>query len=273
MIIGCLGKGGSGKSSVATALIHTAERLGYSTLAIDADHNMDLLFNLMGEVSDMPYLGSRRAEIVRLLGVEPGERLFARVLREPRHSISLANNDPLLALAARERSSGHWLMAAGPHTEEVQRGSACSHVLANVLKAILPLLALKEREVAVVDSTAGMDMVGSGISVGMDLCYVVCEPTIHSTKTAKQIAEGLGWFGVPYRFILNKVQHEDQKKQAEEWLGAPPLYTLAFAADEAVNASVFEEMLVYAQTFAKAESGQAVRLARVEKALHRAVEK
>ncbi len=269
MIIGCLGKGGSGKSTVATALTRGLRADGYATLAIDADHNMDLLFNVLGEPEAFPYLGEHRQELKDLFGMIPNEKLLARLAREPRIQIRLRENDPVLRLLAKEITPRFWLMAAGPHTEEVQLGQACSHVLASGLKLILPSLVLEEKEAVIVDSTAGMDMVGSGIAAGMDLAYIVTEPTIHATKTAKQIAAGLDWFGTPHVFVLHKAQNPEQADQAAAWLGEPPVFVLSFSGAADANATIYQEMVRYAAAFAHEHGGNEVRRARAIKASQR----
>ncbi len=272
MIIGCLGKGGSGKSTVATALTRTLQAGGYTALAIDADHNMDLLFNVLGEPDAFPYLGERRQELKDLVGMAPNEKLLARLAREPRIQIRLREDDAVLRLFAKEIAPRFWLMAAGPHTDEVRLGQACSHVLASGLKLILPGLVLGQKEAVVVDSTAGMDMVGSGIAAGMDLAYIVTEPTVHATKTAKQIAAGLDWFGTPHVFVLNKVQYPEQVDQASAWLGEAPLFVLSFSGDAETNATIFQEMTRYAATFAQEHGGNDVRFARALAAARRGVD-
>ncbi len=269
MIIGCLGKGGSGKSTVATALTRALQADGYATLAIDADHNMDLLFNVVGEPEAFPYLGEHRQELKELVGMTAGEKLSARLTREPRIQIRLRTDDPVIRLLAKEIRPRFWLMAAGPHTEEVQSGQACSHVLASGLKLVLPGLVLDEKEAVVVDSTAGMDMVGSGIAAGMDLAYIVTEPTVHATKTAKQIAAGLDWFGTPHVFVLNKAQNPTQVDQAAAWLGEAPLFVLSFSGDPEANATIHQEMVRYAAAFAREHGGNEVRFARALAAARR----
>ena len=47
MRVAFLGKGGSGKSTMATAFVQELRSRGMQVLAIDADHNMDLSYNLV----------------------------------------------------------------------------------------------------------------------------------------------------------------------------------------------------------------------------------
>jgi CO dehydrogenase nickel-insertion accessory protein CooC1 len=63
MIIGVLGKGGSGKSTVSTNLVKfLASKKEHTVLAIDADHNMDITYNL-GVTEEFPYLGGSMSDL------------------------------------------------------------------------------------------------------------------------------------------------------------------------------------------------------------------
>lgn len=273
MIIGCMGKGGSGKSTVATGLVRAAHAQNRKTLAIDADHNMDLVFNLVGEATDFPFLGSHRDAIRSTAQLQSGETYRQRFIRGgdlPTFTFDPA--DEVTQTVTREVVPGLRLMAAGPHTDEVKQGHACSHVLASPLKWYLPNLQDNPEQAIIIDSTAGMDMVGSGIGAGMDLVYIVAEPTIHSTKTAKQIAEGLKWFNVPHVFVVNKVQRPEQVDQAAQWLGEAPMFVLSFAADAQENETIFGEMIRYAEAFARSSGGAAVRRARAAQGIEDGVD-
>jgi CO dehydrogenase nickel-insertion accessory protein CooC1 len=273
MIIGCMGKGGSGKSTVATGLVRVAHAQSRKTLAIDADHNMDLVFNLMGETADFPFLGSHRDTIRSTAQLYPGETYRERFIRGGvLPEFMLDPVDAVTQSVTREILPGLRLMAAGPHTDEVRQGHACSHVLASPLKWYLPNLHDGAEQAIIIDSTAGMDMVGSGIAVGMDLVYIVAEPTIHSTKTAKQIAEGLKWFNVPHVFVVNKVQQPEQVDQAAQWLGEAPMFVLSFTADAQENETIFGEMIRYAEAFARSSGGAAVRRARAAQGIQDGVD-
>ena len=71
-IIGFLGKGGSGKSTMSTLLTKYLLETGNKVLAIDADHNMDFSFNM--EVKEnIPYFGKSINHIKDFIGLEKDE--------------------------------------------------------------------------------------------------------------------------------------------------------------------------------------------------------
>lgn len=204
MIIAFLGKGGAGKSTMATALVRHWVNDGKSVLAIDADHNMDLSYNLGAE--PRTFLGNDPYSIKRFIGLLESAT-FAEAHAEAQEkgiAFSIEPADDFTRSITTEVSPSLRLITAGPHTDIVRSGEHCSHSLAAPLKVYLPLLRLKENEVVVVDERAGTDPVATGILKGVDLAVIVREPTVHSRRVAEQIAHELNLAHVPYLVVDNK---------------------------------------------------------------------
>jgi CO dehydrogenase maturation factor len=200
-----LGKGGSGKSTMATALVRALRARGIRVLAIDADHNMDLSFNLGADPS--LFLGADPDLIKEHLGVARSGTFAAALVkgRGDGAAFALSPADAFTARVSAEIEDGLRLMTAGPHTDRVRSQEACSHSLAAPLKAYLPLLRLAEDEAVVIDERAGTDPVATGILAGVDLAVIVREPTVHSRRVAEQVARELGIANVPHLVVDNKV--------------------------------------------------------------------
>jgi CO dehydrogenase maturation factor len=208
MKIAFLGKGGSGKSTMATALVRELVARGMRVLAIDADHNMDLSYNLIDNTSNEPslFLGSDPDGIKEHVG-SPRTDTYANTLKmakEKSLAFTLSPADKYTSSISIELDKNLRLITAGPHTDRVRSQEACSHSLAAPLKVYLPLLRLNPNEAVVMDERAGTDPVATGILSGIDLAVIVREPTINSTRVAEQIKKELQLAQIPHIIVENK---------------------------------------------------------------------
>lgn len=224
MILGFLGKGGSGKSSVSTQMALYLNQQGKSVLAIDADHNMDLSYNLSGGgVPKVKYISQSLNTFRIAIGLSANDKSSEAFVSGIDARFNLSPLSPEIDEFSIQLESGVRLMVAGEQTDEVLYGKSCSHTLTTPLKIFLPLLELTEKEAVVVDEKAGADGVSTGIVSGIDVGIIVCEPAIHSIKTAKQIAELMNFYGTPHVVVANKVASSEDKDFITEQLGAEPV--------------------------------------------------
>lgn len=204
MIIGFMGKGGSGKSTASHRFAMWCAVEGMRVLAIDADHNMDLAARF-GKTDKGNCFGGTVGELLTMAQTEKYEDIVTGKMlsfgTNPQDTYTARYAHPV-----RERIA---LMVAGPHTETILAGKSCSHSLFTPLKAYLPLLAQEPDEMTVVDCTAGTDSPGTGIVTGFDLGVICAEPTIWSVKAANQIADILETYGTPYVFLGNKAEGKE----------------------------------------------------------------
>jgi CO dehydrogenase maturation factor len=232
MIIGFLGKGGSGKSTLATLYTNHLVSKGESVLAIDADHNMDLSYNLSA-TEDFPYFGTLGTQFM-LEHFGGGNKkydihVYSDLFRQdPLPVFTLGENaDMFTKTFTKKLHPNLSLMSSGPHNDIILHGNRCSHSLGTPLKVYLPLLELKENEHVVVDMIASSDAAATGIPTGFSFAYVATEPTVHSIKAAGQIIETLKFFDVPFGIVLNKSQDiESDSTLIEEKLGQKPIAVL-----------------------------------------------
>ena len=236
MIIGCLGKGGSGKSTISTLLAKYFLTEEKRVLAVDADHNMDLLFNLTGSTDLPTYIGNGLKDIVATSGLQPGTKYTEVFLQNLHPVFSFAEDvDDFSRVYAHQIEKNLHIMASGPHTEVVLNGVACSHILSTPLKVYLPFLSLQDNEYVIVDEKAGSDGAGTGICSGFDVAVIAAEPTQHGIKAAEQIAALLDTYGTPWVLVGNKIFDEkDVQFLQEHALKEPIAY---FAADPAMRNS------------------------------------
>lgn len=224
MILGFLGKGGSGKSSVSSQMALFLNQNEKSVLAVDADHNMDLSYNLSGgHLPQFPYLSQSLPDLQKAVALTEDKKYTEAFLQDTTKRFSLTPLSPEIETYSHKLKNNIRLMTAGPQTDNVLYGKACSHSLTTPLKVLLPLLSLQENEVVVVDEKAGADGVSTGIITGVDVGVIVCEPGLHSVKTAKQIAELMVFYQTPYVFVGNKISSSEDKDFIISELKAEPV--------------------------------------------------
>ncbi len=263
MIIGFLGKGGSGKSTVSTKCAKYFHQKGFSVLAIDADHNMDLSYNL-GAPETMNYIGTEGvADLYEHIASE--EKKIRSILEKAQGTLfSLKEKDAYTKKYTTRTNSGIEIMSAGPQNERVFRGDNCSHSLASPLKIFLPLLKVEDNEVVVVDEKASVDAVTTGIPCGFHLAVIVVEPAIHSIKAGKQIAEALTLYEVPYIFVGNKIRNNEDRKYIEAELPSFGFIDIDFDQNQ-TNEELFKKI----HNFGKSITSEGdKRLARAQKRFH-----
>ncbi len=198
MKIAFLGKGGSGKSTMATAFVRKLRSRGLKVLAIDADHNMDLSYNL--GAAPCVFLGENPDYIKEYVGGQK-DCTFQGALNMAKNTgvlFTLFPPDSYTSKVSVELENGLRLMTAGPHTDRVRSQEACSHSLAAPLKVYLPLLKLDSSEAVVIDERAGADPVATGILSGVDLAVIVEESTVNSKRVAQQIKKELELAGISH---------------------------------------------------------------------------
>ena len=190
------GKGGVGKSTLAGVLARLFALDGFRVLAIDADPDANLA-SALGFPPDL-----RRA--LRTISEERQlieERTGARV-REFGQIFALNPNVEGIAEQYATSHAGVNLLVLGA----AQRaGSGCACPESVLLKSLVRHLVLKRDEVVILDMEAGIEHLGRGTAMGVDLLLVVVEPGQRSVDTAHHIREmaaglGIGRFAV----VVNK---------------------------------------------------------------------
>lgn len=189
---------------MATAFVKELRKQGFRVLAIDADHNMDLSYNLGVEPS--LFLGTDPELIKEHVGAGRSSTYKDSLVMAKKSGVafSVFPEDVYTKAISIEVEPGLRLITAGPHTERVRSQEHCSHSLAAPLKVYLPLLRLKSREVVVIDERAGTDPVATGILTGVDLAVIVREPTVNSERVAEQIKRELELAGIRHLIVENK---------------------------------------------------------------------
>ncbi|GAB7047517.1 nucleotide-binding protein [Catenuloplanes indicus] len=212
MKVAFVGKGGSGKTTLAGLFARHLAAAGAPVLALDADINQHLAAAL-GATDDeavlLPALGDHLGEIKEYLrGDNPRiESAAAMVKTTPpgrgSRLIGVDRPNPLYDTLVRD-VNGVRLAVTGPFASE-DLGVACYHSKVGAVELLLNHMADGPGEYAVVDMTAGADSFASGLFTRFDLTFLVCEPTVRSVGVYRQYTGYARDFGVRVKVIGNKV--------------------------------------------------------------------
>ncbi len=222
------GKGGVGKSTLAGTLARLYAQDGQHVLAIDADPDANLA-SALGMPAALRQSLHTLSEERRLIE----ERTGAKV-REFGQIFSLNPDVSGIAEQYGTAYAGVHLLVLGA----AQRaGSGCACPESVLLKSLVRELVLKRDEVVILDMEAGIEHLGRGTAMGVDLMIAVVEPGQRSVETAQRVREMAHALGIRrFAVVVNKSTDPagDRAWMAREFgvvLGVIPYDPRVIAAD------------------------------------------
>ncbi len=198
MKIAVTGKGGVGKTTVASILARLYAEEGRPVLAADVDPDANLGMALgftEAEMSEIMPISKMRELIAERTGA--GAEAFGKFFKiNPKV-------DDIPDMLAKEKNGVKLLLMGTVETG----GSGCvcpEHVM---LKQVISHLIVRREDVVIMDMEAGLEHLGRGTSGIMDQFIVVVEPGERSIQTyqkVRQLAADLGITKV--RVVANKIR-------------------------------------------------------------------
>jgi len=214
--ISVCGKGGSGKSAMASLLANGIHERGYLVLVIDSDESNPGLYRMLG--FDRPpsplidFLGGKMSVEEKLVAAVRAGKSELEATLMPEEPISIGEIPPQYLIEA----DGIRLAMVGKIHDALE-GCACP--MGAVSREFLRKLRLKENEVAIVDMEAGVEHFGRGVGMGLDSVLAVVDPSFESIIIAERVKKisaemeiGDVWA------ILNKVNSEEVEAKLREEL-------------------------------------------------------
>ena len=202
MKIAISGKGGVGKTLLASMLSKIFAESGYSVIAIDADPDANLAATLSFPNPDQITPISEMSDLIEeRTGARPGQSA-------PYFKLNPKVDDIPEKYAPKQ--NGIRLMRMG----RIKKGGTGCYCPENVLlRTLLTHLLVARNEVIILDMEAGIEHLGRGTAGAVDKLIVVVEPGRRSIETAhniEKLAEEIGLKNVVV--VGNKVRNQKDRE-------------------------------------------------------------
>lgn len=216
MRIAFVGKGGSGKTTLASLFCRRLVDDRRPVIAIDADINQHLAVALgmpEGAAAAIPGLGEDLLLIKEWLRGSNGRILSANDMMKTTppgtgsRLLTFAGRNPIFSTFGRA-AGGALLLATGAFCED-DIGVKCYHSKTGAVELILNHLVDGPGQYVVVDMTAGADSFASGLFTKFDLTVLVAEPTKKSLTVLDQYRGYAKDYGVRLAVVGNKVESQE----------------------------------------------------------------
>jgi len=207
------GKGGVGKTTITALLARIFAEKGFTTLAVDEDPQMNLPF-----AAGIPW--DERGRIVPLTqnldyveektGARPGAGWGLMLTLNPDVS------DVVERFGVRAPGGVNILVMG----TVVQAASGCLCPENTLLESVIRYINLREGEVILMDTPAGVEHFGRSIAKGFHQAVIVTDPSFNSVQVAERLARLAKELGIPsVHLVINRVRSKDDTLKVREILG------------------------------------------------------
>jgi CO dehydrogenase maturation factor len=191
------GKGGSGKSTVASLLAKNLQTEGYRVLVVDTDesnYGLSAQLGLAEPKELMDQIGGKRAvqdKMGRVLGDGHKAPVFTELW-------SIDDIPPEVV----SKKDNLYLVQIG---KVKHYGEGCACPMGVLSKDFLNHLKLGAKDVVIIDTEAGVEHLGRGIAGSVDLILGIIDPSYESIMLSKKLSAMADESKKSILFILNKV--------------------------------------------------------------------
>lgn len=204
MKIAISGKGGVGKTLLASMLARTFADNGYSVIAIDADPDANLAGALGFPDADKVVPVSEMKDLI-------AERTETKYGKSGLYFKINPKVDDIPDKYSLKKDSIR-LLVMGP----VKKGGTGCYCPENAfLAALLSHLLIASDEVVILDMAAGIEHLGRGTAKAVDKLIIVVEPGRVSIETAYRIKKLAGDIGVENLAVVGNKIHDQSEKEID----------------------------------------------------------
>ena len=204
MKLAIAGKGGVGKTTLASLLASLYSAEGKRVIAFDANPDANLAVALgipMEEAHRITPIAELKDLIEQRTGAKPGSfgtyfKLNPQVDDIPDRFSAQKDNVRLLVIGTVKKGGG---------------GCMCPE--SALLKSLLAHLLLERFEVVIMDMDAGLEHLGRGTAQGVDAFIIVVEPGKRSFETAKAIGNLAKDLGISQCYVVGSKTQNDADRQ------------------------------------------------------------
>lgn len=191
------GKGGSGKSTIASLLAKDLMTKGYRVLVVDTDesnYGLSVQLGMDDPKELMDQLGGKKTVVTKMLSA------FSAGKRSPLLTESWSIDE--IPSECVTKKDNLYLLQIG---KVKHFGEGCACPMGGLSREFVNNLKLNQKDVAIIDTEAGIEHLGRGVASGVDVVLVVLDPSYESIKLSKKISAMAGEENKPVYFILNKI--------------------------------------------------------------------
>jgi CO dehydrogenase maturation factor len=197
------GKGGVGKTTILSTVARLLSREGHRVLVVDCDPSMNLAMSLGIHIAQVTALADDRSHLQERLGATLDDRP-----KMSNDEITLAIGEYIIPAADRVNLI---VMGTVPHG-----GSGCLCSPISLVKFLINHLTgnSEEFDFIMVDSQAGVEILGRGLSAEFDLSMVITEPTPKSIEVAKHSMKLSRDLGVKKQIVIVNMAEDESECQS-----------------------------------------------------------
>lgn len=207
------GKGGAGKTTLTALLAQFFAEDKYQVLAVDEDPQQNLAFSLgfPEEKADQIVPVSENIDYIEeKTGARPGENWGAMLNLNPDVS-DVVNR---FGMNIKDRIN---LLVIG---SVIQAATGCLCPENSLLDSIVGYINLREDEVILMDTQAGVEHFGRSLAEGFRSAVIITEPSFNAVQVAlhsAQLADQLEIENI--HLVVNKLREEEQKDKVMKRIG------------------------------------------------------